>query len=271
MRRGFAALSSQACGSGWQGGRGWRKGRHSCATPCFHGVSALGRSADRGVHPDQEQESCQRKPLFRSKPPTRPARICEHPRKSMGGRGAMPDATPSLLTNARQSMPIRLFAGVCRCGIHFGPGPRSLAPRQSTLINVETPINQGVAQERLSFRHPPPRRHPCSSALTALCKRPLTLTVTGLRNRETPMPHLGSMPDPKDKPRTLLVGWISRLDLALELGLSVDTLRRWEAQRCGPPCVRAGRKVFYRRAAVEEWLEEQEQAAPRRRRSGGRR
>ena len=36
------------------------------------------------------------------------------------------------------------------------------------------------------------------------------------------MPHLGSMPDPKDKPRTLLVGWISRLDLALELGLSVD-------------------------------------------------
>ena len=64
------------------------------------------------------------------------------------------------------------------------------------------------------------------------------------------MPHLGSMPDPKDKPRSLLVGWISRLDLALELGLSVDTLRRWEAMRTGPPCVRAGRKVYYRRAAV---------------------
>ena len=85
------------------------------------------------------------------------------------------------------------------------------------------------------------------------------------------MPHLGSMPDTKDKPRSLLVGWISRLDLALELGLSVDTLRRWEAMRTGPPCVRAGRKVYYRRAAVEEWLEEQEQAAPRRRRAGGRR
>ena len=85
------------------------------------------------------------------------------------------------------------------------------------------------------------------------------------------MPHLGSMPDRQDKPRTMLVGWISRLDLALELGLSVDTLRRWEAMRTGPPCVRAGRKVYYRRAAVEEWLEEQEQAAPRRRRAGGRR
>ena len=64
------------------------------------------------------------------------------------------------------------------------------------------------------------------------------------------MPRLGSMPDPKDKPRTLLVGWISRLDLAVELGLSIDTLRRWEAQRTGPACVRAGRKVYYRRAAV---------------------
>ena len=84
------------------------------------------------------------------------------------------------------------------------------------------------------------------------------------------MSYLGSMPDPKDKPRTLLVGWISRLDLALELGLSVDTLRRWDAQRMGPT-VRAGRKVYYRRAAVEEWLEEQEQNAPRRRRAGGRR
>ena len=85
------------------------------------------------------------------------------------------------------------------------------------------------------------------------------------------MPSLRSMPDPKDKPRTLLVGWISRLDLAVELGLSIDTLRRWKDQRTGPPSVRAGHKVYYRRAAVEEWLEEQEQAAPRRRRAGGRR
>lgn len=85
------------------------------------------------------------------------------------------------------------------------------------------------------------------------------------------MPHLGSMPDPKPDPRKLLSGWISRLDLALELDVSVDTLRRWEAQRTGPPCVRAGRKVYYRRAAVQTWLEEQEQAAPRRPRAGGRR
>lgn len=86
------------------------------------------------------------------------------------------------------------------------------------------------------------------------------------------MPHLGSMPDPQPQTPGLMGGWISRLDLALELGVSVDTLRRWESQREGPPCVRAGRKVFYRRATVQTWLEEQEIDAPRRRRrSGGRR
>ncbi|ATX65548.1 helix-turn-helix transcriptional regulator [Roseinatronobacter bogoriensis] len=78
------------------------------------------------------------------------------------------------------------------------------------------------------------------------------------------------------KPR-LLSGWISRLDLALELGLTVETLHRWEKLRFGPPCVRAGRKIYYRRDAVQNWLLEQEQernatvrhAAPRR--AGGRR
>lgn len=67
----------------------------------------------------------------------------------------------------------------------------------------------------------------------------------------------------------LLVGWISRVDLALELDLTVDTLRRWEAQRFGPPCVRAGRKVYYRRDAVYDWLQLQEVPIPRR--AGGRR
>jgi len=67
----------------------------------------------------------------------------------------------------------------------------------------------------------------------------------------------------------LLGGWISRLDLALELGVTVDTLRRWETQRFGPPCVRAGRKVYYRRDAVHDWLQLQEVPSPRR--AGGRR
>ena len=61
----------------------------------------------------------------------------------------------------------------------------------------------------------------------------------------------------KANPR-VLSGWISRGDLATELGVCVDTLGRWEARRTGPPCVRAGRKVLYRRAVVQRWLEDQE-------------
>ena len=57
---------------------------------------------------------------------------------------------------------------------------------------------------------------------------------------------------------TLLAKWISRGELARELGVCVDKLGRWEARRTGPPCVRAGRKVLYRRTAVLDWLQTQE-------------
>jgi len=54
-------------------------------------------------------------------------------------------------------------------------------------------------------------------------------------------------------------------DLALELGVTVETLHRWEKLRFGPPCVRAGRKIYYRREAVQDWLMQQEAPAPGRR------
>jgi hypothetical protein len=69
----------------------------------------------------------------------------------------------------------------------------------------------------------------------------------------------------------LLGGWISRTDLAQQLGVSEDTLRRWDVLRSGPPCIRAGRKIYYRRSAVIEWLEDQERADLRRARRGSRR
>ena len=186
----------------------------------------------------------------------------------MGGRGAVSVATPSLPSNAGQSRSMRLFAGVCGLGVRFAhlAVPVIILPRYPTTIGNPNKTRGGTKLASflpLSASSPP----------IGLCAHWSLQDVPDLRgqDQETPMPHLGSMPDRQDKPRTLLVGWISRLDLALELGLSVDTLRRWEAMRTGPPCVRAGRKVYYRRAAVEEWLEEQEQAAPRRRRAGGRR
>lgn len=70
---------------------------------------------------------------------------------------------------------------------------------------------------------------------------------------------------------TLLQGWISRTDLAQELGVCQETLRRWADARRGPAFVKAGRKILYRRTAVLDWLEAQEVHEPRRARSGGHR
>jgi hypothetical protein len=64
----------------------------------------------------------------------------------------------------------------------------------------------------------------------------------------------------------LLAEWISREQLAQQLMVTPDTLSRWEAKRVGPPCMRIGRKVFYRRASVEQWLLSREQSQPVRQR-----
>ncbi len=61
---------------------------------------------------------------------------------------------------------------------------------------------------------------------------------------------------------SLLDGWMSRAELAAELGVCVDTLMRWERRRYGPKCVKAGRKALYKRSTVLAWLEAQESAAP---------
>lgn len=61
----------------------------------------------------------------------------------------------------------------------------------------------------------------------------------------------------------LLDDWMSRAELAWELDVSQDTLARWECRRIGPVCVRVGRRVLYRRAAVKDWLLEQESPQPR--------
>lgn len=76
---------------------------------------------------------------------------------------------------------------------------------------------------------------------------------------------------PPARPAPLLSGMYTRQQLALELGFTCDTLCRWEALQIGPPCTRIGRRVLYRRDAVETWLLEQENARANRGRRGGRR
>ena len=58
----------------------------------------------------------------------------------------------------------------------------------------------------------------------------------------------------------LLEDWISRHDLAISLGVSEDTLWRWDMRRTGPQSIKLGRKVYYRRSTVRNWLEAREHA-----------
>ncbi len=52
----------------------------------------------------------------------------------------------------------------------------------------------------------------------------------------------------------LLSDWINREDLAEQLSVTTDTLARWATQGSGPPRIRIGRRVLYRRSSVEKWL-----------------
>jgi hypothetical protein len=47
-----------------------------------------------------------------------------------------------------------------------------------------------------------------------------------------------------------------------EIGIKCTrTLRRWRVLHLGPPHVRIGRKVYYRRGALQRWLLSREQTA----------
>jgi hypothetical protein len=56
---------------------------------------------------------------------------------------------------------------------------------------------------------------------------------------------------------------ISEADYAMQRGVSIRTIQRERALRMGPPFIKLGRNVYYRPAAIEEWLLAQEQVQPR--------
>jgi len=56
---------------------------------------------------------------------------------------------------------------------------------------------------------------------------------------------------------------IEEPELAEERGVSLRTVQRERAQRIGPPFIKLGRKIYYRRQAIEKWLLAKEQAQPR--------
>jgi hypothetical protein len=109
-----------------------------------------------------------------------------------------------------------------------------------------------------TLRHPATRFHLLLLFTDISPLRAMQWRTDMERNQIATQPQSGS----------LLAGWISRQKLADELGVTVDTLGRWQRKRSGPACIKAGRKVFYRRSVVENWLLKQEQS--RTRKAGGR-
>lgn len=58
--------------------------------------------------------------------------------------------------------------------------------------------------------------------------------------------------------------FLARLELAGVLKKTSRTLARWDALRIGPPAIRIGRSIYYKRSSVLEWIEANERK-PRRR------
>ena len=56
---------------------------------------------------------------------------------------------------------------------------------------------------------------------------------------------------------------LSEADFAALRGVTVRTLQRERALRKGPAFLKLGRKVYYRRAAIDDWLRAQEQTPVR--------
>jgi len=68
-----------------------------------------------------------------------------------------------------------------------------------------------------------------------------------------------SPPHPRLKATTVLDGYMTEEELAAEIGRGVRTLARWRSLGEGPPAVRLGRQLLYRRASVATWLASLEQ------------
>jgi excisionase family DNA binding protein len=49
-------------------------------------------------------------------------------------------------------------------------------------------------------------------------------------------------------------GLLTEQDAAELLQVPLSTLRRWQREGAGPPCLKIGRQVRYRQVAVERWL-----------------
>lgn len=68
------------------------------------------------------------------------------------------------------------------------------------------------------------------------------------------------MAEPPERidPDDIITEAITEAEAAAICRVTVATLRTWRSRRRGPPHIKIGRKVFYRRSAVTAWIARQE-------------
>jgi hypothetical protein len=60
----------------------------------------------------------------------------------------------------------------------------------------------------------------------------------------------------------VLSGFVTPVQLAAQLGISLRTLCRWHSRRIGPPRCSVGKLVLYRADGVRQWLMNRESGPP---------
>jgi hypothetical protein len=82
-------------------------------------------------------------------------------------------------------------------------------------------------------------------------------------NTSTDDPRAGKKSDERASTRDrdpLLADYLTKAELAAELGIHERTLDRWHTARTGPPRTVIGRDILYRRGAVLAWLANRERS-----------
>jgi predicted DNA-binding transcriptional regulator AlpA len=73
------------------------------------------------------------------------------------------------------------------------------------------------------------------------------------------MSSAGNIPNGSD----LLSDFLTEPQFGQLIGRDIRTLRRWHARHEGPPRIKVGRSIFYRKSSVVEWLASHEQRTRR--------
>jgi predicted DNA-binding transcriptional regulator AlpA len=71
--------------------------------------------------------------------------------------------------------------------------------------------------------------------------------------------------NPDERSKMTQPEWLTINQVEAEYGIPVGTLYQWRHRRTGPRCALIGRRIRYRRADVERWIEEQFEAEEARR------